>query len=147
MNFLPIALNIDDEQILIVGGGKVAWHKIELLSRYTTNIKVIAPEIDTRIEEFEGVEIVKREYTKSDLVGHLVVYAATNNRELNHQIKIDGRAYRCIVNVVDEPSKCDFISPAIVKMDNMSVAVTSNGEDVLASVRLRNKIKCLLKVV
>lgn len=147
MNFLPIAINIEDEQILIIGGGKVAWHKIELLNRYTNNIKVIAPEIDPRIEDFEGVEIVRREYIKSDLQPHLIVYAATNNRALNHQIKLDGREFRCIVNVVDEPSKCDFISPAIVKMDNMSVAVTSNGEDVLASVRLRNKIKCLLKVV
>lgn len=145
MNFLPIAINVEDEQILIIGGGKVAWHKVELLSRYTSNIKVIAPEIDERIAAFEGVEIVRRGYEKSDLNGHLIVYAATNNHELNLQIKLDGRSFRTIVNVVDRPKSCDFISPAIYKVDHMSVAVTSNGIDVYGSVRLRDKIKSLLE--
>lgn len=145
MNFLPIAINIEDEQILIIGGGKVAWHKVELLSRYTSHFKVIAPYIDPRIESFGGIEIVRREYKKSDLAGHLLVYAATDNSELNAQIRQDGREFRTIVNVVDKPERCDFISPAIYKVDNMSVAVTSNGQDVYGSVKLRNEIKDFLQ--
>ncbi len=145
MVFLPIAINIEDEQILIIGGGKVAWHKVELLSRYTCHFKVIAPYIDPRIEAREGVEIIRREYQKSDLEGHLIVYAATDNSDLNWQIRNDGREFRAIVNVVDVPKRCDFISPAIYKMDNMSVAVTSNGQDVYGSVALRDKIKKLLE--
>lgn len=145
MNFLPIAINIEDEQILIIGGGKVAWHKVELLSRYTSNFKVIATYFDPRVASFPGIELVQREYQKSDLQGHLIVYAATDNSELNHQIKLDGRDYRAIVNVVDVPSRCDFVSPAIYKTENMSVAVTSNGKDVYGSIAMRDKIKSFLE--
>ena len=33
MNFLPININIEDETILIIGGGKLAIHKIESLEK------------------------------------------------------------------------------------------------------------------
>ena len=132
-------------QILVVGGGKVALHKIQLLQRFTEKIKVIAPEIRDEIKGLEGVECEPRGYQESDLQGCLLVYAATNNHRLNLQIKDDGIKYNCLVNVVDNPKHSDFVSPAIIKFKNMTVAVGSDGEDVLKSIRIRNKIKDFLQ--
>ena len=72
-----------------------------------------------------------------------MVYAATNNHELNKQIRHDGRKSRILVNVVDKPYECDFVSPAVFKQDNITVAVGSNGENVFAAIHWRNQIRDL----
>ena len=145
MNFLPISVNIEDETILIIGGGKVAIHKIESLERFTHNIKVIAPEVVPEIRQRSFIEIVDKLYEPTDLSGHLLVYAATDDQALNSRIRQDGRRFRCLVNVVDKPSNCDFVSPAIYKKDHMTVAVSSNGENVYGSIQWRNAIRDLVE--
>lgn len=145
MYFLPISIDIENEQILIIGGGKVGLHKVEGLERFTQNIKIISREVSDEIRTREWLTIVEKEYEPSDLEGHLIVYAATNDQVLNSQIRKDSREYRCLVNVVDKPSNCDFISPAIFKHNNMSVAVSSNGENVYASIQWRNAIQNLVE--
>jgi siroheme synthase-like protein len=143
MNFLPININIEDETILIIGGGKLAIHKIESLERFTHKIKVIAKEVVPEIRERSFIKIIEKNYEASDLNGHLLVYAATNSKDLNIQIRKDGRLTRSIVNVVDKPENCDFVSPAIYKQDKITVAVGSNGENVFASIHWRNQIRDL----
>lgn len=145
MSFLPLCVQIENEQILIIGGGKVALHKIEGLERFTHNIKVVAPEIVEGIRQRSWIEVDQKGYASSDLQGHLLVFAATDNPELNAQIKSDSLTCRCLVNLVDNPAKGDFASPAIFKHNNMSVAVSSNGENVHASVQWRNAIRLLVE--
>ncbi len=143
MNFLPITIDIEHETILIIGGGKVAIHKIESLEQFTHKIKVIAREVVPEIRERSFIEVIEKAYEPADLDGHLLVYAATDDHMLNSRIRTDARRYRCLVNVVDKPSNCDFISPAIHKQDQMTVAVSSNGENVFAAIHWRNQIRDL----
>lgn len=145
MYFLPVSIDIEHEQILIIGGGKVALHKVEGLERFTHNIKVIAPLVSNEIRQRSFIEVVQKHYEPNDLKGHLIVYAATDDHELNTQIRCDGRGFRCLVNVVDKPANCDFISPAIFKHGNMTVAVSSNGENVYGAIQWRNEIKNLVE--
>ncbi len=143
MNFLPISINIENETILIIGGGKVAIHKIESLERFTHRIKVIAKEVLPEIRQRGFIEVVEKAYEPGDLTDHLLVYAATNDSVLNYRIRKDGQERRAIVNVVDKPENCDFVSPAIYKQENMTVAVSSNGENVFAAIHWRNQIRDL----
>jgi precorrin-2 dehydrogenase / sirohydrochlorin ferrochelatase len=141
MNFLPIAINIESQRILVVGGGKVALQKIRGLARYSAKIKVVAPFICDEIKALEGIEMVVKFYDEADLDGHLLVFAATDNPTVNAQIWHDGQARRCLVNMVDNPARGDFSSPAIYKKDEVSVAVTTNGSNVKQAIRIRNIIK------
>lgn len=145
MTFLPISINISEQQILLVGGGKVALHKIKLLKRFTSDFKVIAPKVLEEIKGMDGVEIEEREYEEADLKGYLLVYATTDNHELNHLISIQGKQYGCLVNVADNAVYSDFVSPAIYKCDEFTIAVGSDGRDVKASIALRNKIRDFLQ--
>ncbi len=86
-----------------------------------------------------------RRCEKALLEGASIVYGATDSWDLNREIGADGRAIGAIVNVVDDPKNCDFVSPAIHRNgDGMSVAVTSNAKNVRASINLRNKIRDFL---
>ncbi|MFZ4802292.1 MAG: uroporphyrinogen-III C-methyltransferase [Chlorobium sp.] len=143
-SFLPLNIRIDNRKILFVGGGKIALHKIKTVLQYTSNISIIAPEIQDELHETGFTEIYK-EYEKSDLEGFFLVYACTNNIEVNRRIKNDAAAYGIMVNVVDNRELSDFISPAVIKKDEMTIAVSSNGENVKKSVEWRNKIKAMLQ--
>lgn len=142
--FLPINVRIDDKKILFVGGGKIAMHKIKTVEQYSRNITLVAPEIHEDLQG-AGFEEIYKEYEKSDLAGFFLVYACTNNLELNKTIKQDAAECGILVNVVDNRELSDFISPAVFKKEGMTVAVSSNGEDVKKSVEWRNTIKSILE--
>lgn len=140
MIYLPVSLNISNKKILLIGGGKVALEKITSLKRFSSEIYIITEEADEVIKE-SGFPITYKSYEKSDLEGYFIVYACTNIREKNFEIKHDCAERGTLVNIVDNPKLCDFISPAIYKQDNMTVAVSSNGQEVRRSIKLRNEIR------
>jgi len=141
--FMPIAIDVANKKILLVGGGKVALHKIESLKNYAANIVVVAKEVDEKIKQ-AGYTCIEKEYEISDLQDSVLIYACTNIRELNQQIKNDAHKLGKLVNVVDKPDECDFVSPAIYRNKNISVAVSSNGQNVYKSIEIRNAIRNFL---
>lgn len=139
--YLPISFNISKKKIIMIGGGKVAVHKLSSLLKFTTDITVIAPEINNEIKNDRRLNCICKIYEKSDLLNFNLVYACTNKRDLNAEIKEDANLMGLLVNVADDPELCDFISPAIYKNENLTVAVGSNAKDVKAAIRIRNWIK------
>ncbi len=144
MNFLPISLNISQKLIVIVGGGRVAYHKIKLLLPFTSHFKVIAREVCQEIKDLQ-IPFTEKDYAQSDLESAFLVYACTNIKALNEQVYYDAHKLGILVNVVDNPPLCDFVSPAIYKKDHMTVAVGSNASDVYASIRWRDRIRKYLE--
>lgn len=139
-NFLPIALNIANEKILIIGGGQSARNKIQILQRHDAKLEVIAKDVCEEIKE-SGIPYQEKAYEKSDLIGYLMFYSCTNNPELNKQIAKDGKEAGVLVNIHDHPELCQFVSPAIYQHENIKVAVSSNAMDVFSSIKIRNEIQ------
>ena len=144
MKFLPISINITDKKVLIIGGGRIANHKIGFLEQFTKNITVIGLEVIEAIKKRE-VSWVEKAYEKSDLTGFFLIYACTNIIELNQQVKDDAESLGILCNVVDNPKLCDFVSPAIYKKGIYTVAVGSNAQNVYKSIEIRNRIKEILE--
>jgi precorrin-2 dehydrogenase / sirohydrochlorin ferrochelatase len=143
-NFLPIAIDISGEKILIVGGDQGAVKKLKILQRFGAEVEVLAKYVCPEIKQ-SGIVFYEREYHSDCLQNYLMVYSCTNNETLDLKIAEDGRAAGVLINIHDKPSLCRFISPAIYRNGNISVAVSSNGEDVYESIRLRNFIQDYLQ--
>jgi siroheme synthase-like protein len=142
LRFLPVSINITDKKILLVGGGKVAFHKAGILSRFTDNAVVISPEFQ---EGFTGLPftLIRKRYEPADLTGAFLVYVCTGDPSLNEQIKADCEKQGILASVCDNPALCDFVSPAIYRKGNMTVAVSSNAQNVRQSIDVRNQIQAL----
>ncbi len=141
--YLPITYDITGKTILILGGDSSAFRKIQILSRYTDRFFVVARNV------CEGIKMALVPYTvksieASDLVGFEILYSCTNDRKLNRQIVQWGHNRGMLVNIHDDPELCDFVSPAIYKKQNLTVAVSTNGEDALQAIAVRNKLKQFL---
>jgi precorrin-2 dehydrogenase/sirohydrochlorin ferrochelatase len=143
-DFMPISIDVRNKKILLIGGGKVALHKIESLQKYASNIVILAKEVHPEIKT-AGFNFIEKAYEKPDIYDSFLVYACTNNSSLNEQIRKDCEKSGKLVNVVDNPVLCDFVSPAIFRKSNMSIAVSSNGEDVYNSIRVRNSIRQIFR--
>lgn len=143
-NFLPISIDISDQKILIIGGGQSALKKIKILQRFGARLEVVAENIIDQVYE-TGVTCFRKKYEKSDLRGYLMLYSCTNDEATDRQVAQDGREAGVLVNIHDNPSLCQFVSPAIYQNKNIAVAVSSNGQDVYESIRLRNLIQEFLE--
>ena len=138
--FLPISIDISSSKILIIGGGQSALKKIKILQRSGAHLEVVAENIIDEVYE-TGVVCFRKSYEKSDIKGYLMLYSCTTNETLDRQIAVDGREAGVLVNIHDKPALCQFVSPAIYQDGNISVAVSSNAENVYEAIRLRNLIQ------
>ena len=76
---------IENKNILVVGGGTVALRKIEKLSPFKPSITVVSPKICEEILKF-NVKAVEREFDDNDLNGAFCVISATDNEQVNSHI-------------------------------------------------------------
>jgi precorrin-2 dehydrogenase / sirohydrochlorin ferrochelatase len=60
-NFLPIAIDISGEKILIVGGDQSAVKKLKILQRFGAEVEVLAKEVCPEIRQ-SGIVFYEREY-------------------------------------------------------------------------------------
>jgi siroheme synthase-like protein len=144
LQFLPISINVTGKKILLIGGGKVATHKGQILARFVNQVTVISPDFTTEIKELPFT-FIEKEYEKNDLAGFFLVYVCTGDHELNRRIKMDAERLNILTSVCDAPLLCDFVSPAIHKAGDITFAVGSNAQNVFQSVELRNQIKELIE--
>ena len=84
MDYLPITIKIVSANILIVGGGKVATHKAQILARFTTHATVVAPEITEELKALP-FHIKEKTFEAADLDGVQLLFACTGDHELNHR--------------------------------------------------------------
>lgn len=142
--YLPITYDITGKTILILGGHSSALKKIRILSTYTDRFHVVARDVCDCVKK-EGIPYVEKSIEASDLDGFEILYSCTNDRDLNRQIVQWGHDRGMLVNIHDDPELCDFVSPAIYRKKNITVAVSTNGEDALLAISIRNKLKQFLE--
>lgn len=138
--YLPISIDITDEKILVLGGGKDAVSKISILQRFGANIEVIARSVCDEIQKL-GVNYTLKNYEAADLNPYLMVYSCIDDAAIDRQIVADAKERGVLLNIHDKPALCQFISPAVYQKENITVAVSSNGENVFHSIKLRNHLR------
>jgi siroheme synthase-like protein len=128
-----------DRKCLVVGGGKVALRKVETLLDYDTEITVIAPEFEDKLQyygEKGRIKVEKREYRSPEASLYGLVVSCIDEKKLNRKVYDDCRAAGVPVNVADEPSLCDFIFPAVVRRGCLTASISTDGKAPFMSAHL-----------
>lgn len=112
----PIFIDLRDREVFVIGGGKVAARRVETLIKFGAKVTVIAPKISDKISEFyrqNKINVIMREYRKSDILNAFIVIIATNNKEVNEEAARDARELNILLNRADSKEDCDFFFPAV----------------------------------
>ena len=138
---LPVLLR--NPKILLIGGGKVAFQKAEILKQNAIDFIVIASEMSNKIKEL-NVIYFEREITEKDLSPFNIIIDATGNENVNKMLEEEKSKRFFLLNTVDVPDKCDFYFSALLQYGQLKIAVSSNGASPTISQVVRNKIKDFL---
>lgn len=134
-------IEIKNKGCLVVGGGRIALHKIKVLEDFGVKIMVVAPMIMPEIQEMKDVICRERHFKKEDLKGQAMVIAATDDKELNHQISQVCKEEKIPVNAVDQPGDCSFIFPAYLKEGEVVAAFSSGGQSPVVTQYLKEQLR------
>lgn len=146
MQSLPLFLKLDGRRVLLVGEGEAAVAKLRLLAKTPARIHLVTrtPEDFAEFAEHPRLIVDPRGFAAADLEGAALVYGAVEDDGEAAAIAAAARAADVPVNMVDRPPLCDFITPAIVDRDPLTVAISTNGGAPVFGRRLRAMIEGLL---
>jgi precorrin-2 dehydrogenase/sirohydrochlorin ferrochelatase len=137
-------VKIVDRQCLVVGAGSIAESKVESLVRCGANVRVVAPDATGVIREAARTGSIvweQRRFRRSDLRGVWLVVAATSSPELHERIFRHAQRAGILCNAVDEPARCDFYYPSVLRRGPLQIAVSTGGRAPSLAQRLRQELE------
>ena len=139
-SYYPLFADLNGRSCVVIGGGRIAQGKVRTLLDYGAKVTVISPEVTQPLAVYarQGrIRYVPRRFKKCDLDGAWLVYASTNDEEINQKVFKTAQKKHIFANVVDQKPLCSFIAPAILKRGPLTIAVSTGG----ASPSLAKKLK------
>lgn len=143
-NLFPAFINLVGKRCVVVGAGRVAQRKITQLRVCKAKIVVISPRATSRIETLAARgDLVwhQRPWHPRYLAGAFLVFAATDDRDLNLRVAAACKRRGIPVNVADNPQQCDFMVPACVRRGSLSIAVSTGGTSPAFAAHLRKLLE------
>ena len=137
MAYFPMFVQLKKKKCLVIGGGKIALRKIEVLKDFEADITVIAPEMITQIRQIDQICRIFRTFMEKDFNEADFVIAATDDQKTNHEISQICRRKKIPVNAVDQKEDCSFIFPSYVKEGEVVAAFSSGGQSPLITQYLK----------
>lgn len=144
MSYFPMFIELKNKPCLVVGGGRIAIRKVEVLRDFGAKLTVVAPAISPEIKRMEMVAFCEKPFECADLAGQELVVAATDDKRLNHQISQMCQEAGIPVNAVDQAEDCSFIFPAYLKEGEVVAAFSSGGQSPAITQYLKAQLRPVL---
>jgi precorrin-2 dehydrogenase/sirohydrochlorin ferrochelatase len=144
MSLFPMFVKLEGRRVLVVGAGSVGESKIESLIETSASVLVVAPKATPRVREWareRRIEWQAREYRVADFAGVFLVIAAAGSPALHDEIYAEARSRSVLCNAVDEPQRCDFYFPAVVRRGELQIAISTGGLSPALAQRLRKELE------
>ncbi len=129
----PILLHLQDKQVAVIGGGRVATRKVKHLLHSGARVLLISPAVSTELLGLanEGqIELIHSEYRRDMLNEHMpfLVIATTDDDAVNQIVAQDAHRIRALTNVADGSSDdSDFSNMAVIDRSPLIIALSTNG--------------------
>jgi precorrin-2 dehydrogenase/sirohydrochlorin ferrochelatase len=144
MNLFPMSLKLAGRRCLVVGGGAIGEDKIAGLLEAGAEPTVVAPEVTEKVKEWASaakIAWLARQFSPADLEGIFLVVAATSRPEVNDFVFREAGQRGILCNVVDDPERCDFYYPAVLRRGRLQIAISTGGLSPALAQRLRQELE------
>jgi precorrin-2 dehydrogenase/sirohydrochlorin ferrochelatase len=144
MKYYPVNLDMTNKRCVVVGGGDIAERKVERLlecgAQVTVVSKSLTPVLKAR-KKTGQMDHIDRDYEDQALDGAFMVIGATDRNDVNERISKDAMARGLLVNIVDDPDRCNFILPSLVQQGDLSIAISTGGKSPALAKKLRKELE------
>lgn len=140
--FYPVNLNLDNMEIIIVGGGNVALRKCMNFLDFGKSVTVLAPDFDSRFLELGNkVDLINDIFKEEYIDKFDIVVAATDDKEVNEEIACICRKKSKLINVVDSRDLSDFTVSSYVKRGDLLIGISTGGKNPALSAKIRRDLE------
>lgn len=147
MDYLPIFLEVAGKPVIVDGGTTVAARRVERALNAGAHVTVFDPDPGEEVRVFLGHENlthVARVPVAADFAGCLVAYGASEEPTRDALLHRAAKAAGALVNVADEKSYCDFITPSVVEREPITIAISTGGAAPVIARILRARMEAML---
>jgi len=143
-NLYIACLNLSGRRAVVVGAGRIGLEKIRGLLECDADVVVVAPEAHDEVKRLatdREVTWKQKRFDPADLDRALLVVAATSDTALNTAVYQAAEERSMLVNVVDVPTLCNFVLPAIARRGPIAVAVSTSGASPALAKRIKREVE------
>lgn len=130
MKHFPIFLAVEGRRIVVSGGGAAALAKLRLLLKTEARLTVFAAAPSDEIVDWakaRRLTLIERALEPGDALCAVAFYAANDDDAEDARVAALARQDGALVNMVDNLTESQFITPAIVDRDPVTVAIGTEG--------------------
>ena len=130
MQHFPIFLRLSGERVVVSGAGQAAVAKLRLLLKTEAQLAVFGADPDKEILSWHRVGRLGHEaraVESADLDGAALLYCANGDGAADSRAAALARRHGIRVSIADNLAGSDFITPAIVDRDPVTVAIGTEG--------------------
>lgn len=149
--FFPLFVNVENKEVLIVGGGKIGGRKAQTLREYGANVTVYSEKVtEEAILADENIKVVNKNVSHDEaeikelVKKYFLVVAATDDMELNERISHVCMSENILVNNVSSKTEMNAMFGAVVKNDEFQIGIGSYGKSCRRSKALKGKVQELI---
>lgn len=146
--FFPLFVNVENKEVLIVGGGKIGGRKAQTLREYGANVTVYSEKVtEEAILTDENIKVVNKNVSHDEaeikelVKKYFLVVAATDDMELNDRISHVCMSENILVNNVSSKTEMNAMFGAVVKNDEFQIGIGSYGKSCRRSKALKGKVQ------
>jgi uroporphyrin-III C-methyltransferase / precorrin-2 dehydrogenase / sirohydrochlorin ferrochelatase len=148
MRFLPVFLDLQAGQVLLIGSGELAQAKLRVLAAAGAQVRWYALSGDHDVNALEPAQAARIECAAGDpltasLDGVVAVFCAGAG-EAGVAMAARAKSLGLPANVMDDLQHSTFIFPAIVDRGDVVVAVGTGGTSPVVARRVRERIEAAL---
>ncbi|MCD6364861.1 MAG: bifunctional precorrin-2 dehydrogenase/sirohydrochlorin ferrochelatase [Planctomycetes bacterium] len=149
MKIFPIMLDLNGRKVVVVGAGAVGLRRASALHKAGARVMLIGegPAKESPkpgAAPCDGPPVVAGPYRRDMLDGAFLVFACTDDAELNAEIVRDARGIGVPANAADQVDDCDFFMPAVTTAGDVTVAVSTGGAAPALAGRLKRRLAAAL---
>jgi siroheme synthase-like protein len=145
---LPACLLVDGKPCLVVGGGPIAARKVGHLLEAEARVTVVAPEACDPLQVLSRsgrIRLIARPFEAGDVAGQCLVFAVTDNVDVNRQVLETCRKQGILCSAADSNwPQGDFIMPAITRQGGYVATVATGGRSCRQARIVKERIAKLL---
>lgn len=142
--YYPLCLDLENKNVTVTGGGRVAERKVLSLLESGADVTVISPSVTERLKTLSQKKLIRhipRPYRKGDLKGSFLTVVSTGRKEINRNVSKEAGTSCCLYNVVDDPEVSNFIVPSTINRGNLTIAISTGGISPALSKKIRIELE------
>ncbi|MGG3435234.1 NAD(P)-binding protein [Heyndrickxia coagulans] len=142
MAWVPVMVNLDGKQAVVIGGGKVAARRFRLLQEAGACVTVVSPHLNDELQVLAQQHAFiwkQKTFETEDIRGADVVVAATNDPETNSRIVAHAPA-QALVNDAGHAGSGNLAFPAFFQKGRLSISVSTAGASPKLASRIVNEL-------